>query len=267
MSVINLKGRRSKCLEKGEIYIGRRINMGGWHLHDSDFANPFKIGRDGERDQVLELYEKHLLDNNFIKNLFNLILKENRVDFTFACWCKPDPCHGDILLKYLSLFQLIENYPFLSDDYSVPGGIEYKGKTYMSTEHFLLSNSFLITSPDYAEMIRVSTTIDIARALANRKYLIRDDIVINPLLDSRSVNFCIARYTDIDIGKVNEDCWLEITLTKLNNLKMIKKLQRIPTNTILVTNNRQKSILLTIIKNILTRRQVNIKLQNVLCSL
>jgi len=70
--------------EKYDIYIGR----------PSKWGNPFTIGKDGTRDQVIEKYEKYILEN---KKLLNALpeLKGK----TLGCWCKPKACHGDILVK------------------------------------------------------------------------------------------------------------------------------------------------------------------------
>ena len=28
---------------------------------------------------------------------------------TLGCWCKPNPCHGDVLVKLFQLFKLLES--------------------------------------------------------------------------------------------------------------------------------------------------------------
>lgn len=71
----------------GSIYIGR----------PSKYGNPFKIGRDGSREEVLEKYENYLnateqeaLRKDMIIHLQGKVL---------ACWCKPKKCHGDIIAR------------------------------------------------------------------------------------------------------------------------------------------------------------------------
>lgn len=76
--------------EKCDIYIGR----------PSLFGNPYKIGRDGTRDQVLSLYRKWFyerLNNPEFKNKV-LLLKDKKL----GCWCKPLSCHGDVIADYLN---------------------------------------------------------------------------------------------------------------------------------------------------------------------
>jgi len=68
----------------GTVYIGR----------PSKWGNPFNIGRDGTREEVIQKYESYLLmDNKLMNDLHELKGKD------LVCWCSPLPCHGDILLK------------------------------------------------------------------------------------------------------------------------------------------------------------------------
>jgi hypothetical protein len=89
------------------VYIGRKqiIFIDGirFPLYDSIWANPYKITENQSREQVLKLYleyiEKKLeSDNNLVEELLKLKGKK------LGCWCKPECCHGDILVK------LIEKY-------------------------------------------------------------------------------------------------------------------------------------------------------------
>jgi len=64
----------------------------------SRWGNPYVIGVDGNREQVIRLFEEyarfrvkqqpHWLDRLVGKDL--------------ACWCAPLKCHGDILLELIS---------------------------------------------------------------------------------------------------------------------------------------------------------------------
>jgi Domain of unknown function (DUF4326)/SNF2-related domain len=70
--------------ERYDVYIGR----------PGPFGNPWVLGRDGTRDQVIAWYEAWvrtqpaLLDQ--IRGLRGLIL---------GCHCKPQPCHGDVIAR------------------------------------------------------------------------------------------------------------------------------------------------------------------------
>jgi hypothetical protein len=80
-TVVNLKK------EPYDVYIGR----------GSKWGNPFKIGRDGNRKEVIEKYENYLLNSpELMRDLQEL--KGKRL----GCYCKPLPCHGDILVKHLN---------------------------------------------------------------------------------------------------------------------------------------------------------------------
>lgn len=80
------------CREKFDIYIGR------WNPRfpiKSKWANPFIIGKDGDRAEVIKKYEKYLLSrSDLLKALPEL------KDKVIACWCAPKPCHGHILKKH-----------------------------------------------------------------------------------------------------------------------------------------------------------------------
>jgi hypothetical protein len=67
------------------VYIGR----------PSKWGNPFRIGRDGDRLQVIEKYERWLLDQ---PALVAAAQKELRGK-VLVCWCKPLACHGDVLAR------------------------------------------------------------------------------------------------------------------------------------------------------------------------
>ncbi|MCK2239998.1 MULTISPECIES: DUF4326 domain-containing protein [unclassified Crossiella] len=67
-----------------DIYIGR----------PSKWGNPFVIGRDGNREQVIQRYEQWLLAQPaLIAALSELTGK------TLGCWCAPHTCHGDVLAR------------------------------------------------------------------------------------------------------------------------------------------------------------------------
>jgi len=79
--VVNIKGEKD-----GYIYIGR----------GSKWGNPFKIGIDGTREDVLWKYEKWIMKKP--KLLLDLMELEDQV---LGCYCKPKACHGDVLVKLL----------------------------------------------------------------------------------------------------------------------------------------------------------------------
>jgi len=77
-------------IEACDVYIGR----------PSVFGNPFVIGRDGDRDDVIELYKRYFprrmgLDPAFREQVLSLKGKK------LGCHCKPLSCHGDVIAEYL----------------------------------------------------------------------------------------------------------------------------------------------------------------------
>ena len=65
---------------------------GGWK--QSDWANPFKLGKHGDRQQIIAAYREHLDHSPALK----LRLPELRGK-VLGCWCHPEPCHGDVLCE------------------------------------------------------------------------------------------------------------------------------------------------------------------------
>lgn len=62
----------------------------------SKWGNPFQIGRDGSREQVIKMYEIHLRHQpDLLAALPELAGKR------LGCHCKPEACHGDVLVKLL----------------------------------------------------------------------------------------------------------------------------------------------------------------------
>ena len=68
--------------------------MVGWTSRPSKWGNPFRIGRDGTRAQVIARYERWLGEQpELIGQLGELEGK------TLGCWCAPNACHGDVLAR------------------------------------------------------------------------------------------------------------------------------------------------------------------------
>lgn len=63
----------------------------------SKWGNPFVIGRDGTREEVIARYEQYLYRDR--PDLL-AALPELR-GLRLACWCTPQPCHGDVLIRLL----------------------------------------------------------------------------------------------------------------------------------------------------------------------
>lgn len=75
----------SKVVRMGkafDVYIGR----------PSIWGNPFVIGIDGTREEVIKKYRAWILQNP--KLLAELHTLKGKV---LGCYCAPLPCHGDVL--------------------------------------------------------------------------------------------------------------------------------------------------------------------------
>lgn len=72
--------------EPYDVYIGR----------PSKWGNPFVIGKDGTRQEVVRKYREWILTQpQLLNDLHELKGK------TLGCWCSPKLCHGDVLLELL----------------------------------------------------------------------------------------------------------------------------------------------------------------------
>ena len=74
--------------EPNDIYIGR----------PSKWGNPFLIGRDGTREEVIVKYKDWLLNDNpeLLRDIHELKGK------VLGCWCSPKACHGDVLVELVN---------------------------------------------------------------------------------------------------------------------------------------------------------------------
>jgi hypothetical protein len=101
ISLINLKGKRGIRIEN-LVYIGRRF--GGYE--GSVLGNRFKSGRDGNRDEVVDVLYRDWLWKEYQKKgvvydeLVRLVNKLKKgEDVVLGCWCYPLNCHGNIVMK------------------------------------------------------------------------------------------------------------------------------------------------------------------------
>jgi hypothetical protein len=92
--VLSLHGRADRAVPDGVVYIGGPVYRGGWNLPASKWANAFKVGCDGTREEVIAQCERWLRAR---PDLMAALLELRGRDL--ACWCAPLACHGDVLLK------------------------------------------------------------------------------------------------------------------------------------------------------------------------
>lgn len=74
-----------------DVYIGR----------PSPAGNPFKIGPDGTREDVMAKYQKYF-DHRMTHDLLFRACIHEMSGKILGCYCKLLPCHGDIIAEYLN---------------------------------------------------------------------------------------------------------------------------------------------------------------------
>lgn len=72
-------------IPKGSVYVGRPTIWG----------NPYSIGKDGTREEVIAKHKASLLLDPVKLGL----IKEKLAGKNLVCFCAPLPCHADILLE------------------------------------------------------------------------------------------------------------------------------------------------------------------------
>lgn len=90
---------RKECPPDGKtkVYVGRPTALG----------NPFRIGKDGSRSQVIAKYEAWLYGElgsteGAERRAFDaLLLKAKTGDLTLVCHCAPLACHADVIARHL----------------------------------------------------------------------------------------------------------------------------------------------------------------------
>lgn len=117
MSVVNVKVQNIRpnyhslknwIEDTNNVYIGRKgvvfIDGERYPKKDSIFANPYKIGKNGTREQVIEQYREYM-ENNIQKNRAYYLDELSKLKGkNLGCWCHPELCHGDVLLDLIKKY-------------------------------------------------------------------------------------------------------------------------------------------------------------------
>ena len=83
MKVVN----RGDGVPDGATYIGR----------GSRWGNPFVIGRDGNRKEVITKFKEYAIERLEVDRNWLVPL----VDKDLICFCAPLACHGDVLIEMI----------------------------------------------------------------------------------------------------------------------------------------------------------------------
>lgn len=78
--VVNI--RHEDC----DVFIGR----------PSVWGNPFRIGRDGTREEVIAKYREWVTGQTMLMARLARLRGQR-----LGCYCAPEPCHGDVLINLL----------------------------------------------------------------------------------------------------------------------------------------------------------------------
>jgi hypothetical protein len=95
-TVVNIRNHPDWKTEGG-VYIGRAVPRRG--LKKSMFANPYKEGLDGDRDEVILQYRQWFY-RQLPVSAFRRAVEQLRGKM-LVCWCAPERCHGDVIREYL----------------------------------------------------------------------------------------------------------------------------------------------------------------------
>ncbi len=113
VKVANIRKQGYNCLEDwmendNNVYIGRAgvvfVNGIRFPKVSSEFSNPYKIGKDGDREQVIQKYKDYIIEkiNKSPELKDKLISLDGK---NLGCWCHPEKCHGDILLEIIDIYK------------------------------------------------------------------------------------------------------------------------------------------------------------------
>lgn len=100
---ITLCGKMTKVVHcrksQYDVYIGR----------PGPFGNPFELGVDGARKEVIEKYRKWLLGNPEMLEAIKVLKGK-----VLGCWCKNEDgsgpaCHGDVIAEILDKEEMDTN--------------------------------------------------------------------------------------------------------------------------------------------------------------
>jgi len=77
------------------VYIGRHVvYVKG--ANKSKWSNPFSVNKLG-REECLKSFKNFLLNDKILLNQLGELKGK-----TLGCWCKPEKCHGDILIELIN---------------------------------------------------------------------------------------------------------------------------------------------------------------------
>lgn len=89
--------------------------QGVWVDRETPYGNPYHLGEDGNRKEVIAKFEEKLIQSREMAAML-----PNLRNKSLICHCKPKSCHGDVWFKYANGFWLC-----------VTGGRDFFDKKYI----------------------------------------------------------------------------------------------------------------------------------------
>lgn len=86
MKILN---KKTDIIPSNSLYVGR----------PNKYGNPYKIGKDGTREEVILKYKKYLWNKLQNKDWKNQFIKDIANTEYLVCWCSPMACHASIIIK------------------------------------------------------------------------------------------------------------------------------------------------------------------------
>lgn len=120
-TIVNIKSGA-----KYDVYCGR-INK-TYNLPESKWANKFVIGKDGDRNEVIEKYRLWINSQPDLLNSLSELKGK-----TLSCWCVPEKCHCEIL-QDLAESKYIKNW--FSNMLPFEKSLIYQNMEFKTVENF-----------------------------------------------------------------------------------------------------------------------------------
>lgn len=89
-TLVNIK-TGARC----DVYIGRSKRPS-----EGMFGNPFEIGKDGTREEVIEKFKVYFYERLKLEPAFKKAVEGLRGKI-LGCFCVPLACHGQVIIDYL----------------------------------------------------------------------------------------------------------------------------------------------------------------------
>jgi Domain of unknown function (DUF4326) len=96
--VVNIKSK-----EHFDIYIGNRVRFHPYKYPQTKWGNPYApLMKKYGRGKVVAMYREHILANPGLTSQLHELK-----DKVLGCWCKPEKCHGDVLVELVDKQNLV----------------------------------------------------------------------------------------------------------------------------------------------------------------